>query len=210
MVCAAALVVLAATLYGAGDSSSGTVQRSLHPPTAQQVPPAAPQAVTPPPQTEPPAKAEKQLPPSEPTRLHIPKILVDAPFTPLDIDAKGQLEAPPADNVNLVGWYAKGASPGELGTSVIAGHVDTTTSAAVFARLRELKKGDVFHVTRADGLRASFVVDSAEVFAKDKFPDDRVYADTHRAEVRLITCAGVYDRSAKDYKENLVVFAHLV
>ncbi|MFG2027647.1 class F sortase [Streptomyces sp. NPDC048825] len=210
MLCAAVLVVLAATLYGGEDSSSGTVQRSLHPPTAQQVPPAAPQAVTPPPQTEPPATAEKQLPPSQPTLLHIPKILVKAPFIPLALDAKGQLEAPPADNVNLVGWYAKGASPGELGTSIIAGHVDTTTSAAVFARLRELRKGDVFHVARADGLRASFVVDSVETFKKDKFPNDRVYADTNRAEVRLITCAGVYDRSAKDYPENLVVFAHLV
>ncbi|MFB6793962.1 class F sortase, partial [Streptomyces sp. NPDC056374] len=27
--------------------------------------------------------------------------------------------------------------------------------------------------------------------------------------VRLITCAGAYDRTAKDYTENLVVFAHL-
>jgi LPXTG-site transpeptidase (sortase) family protein len=136
--------------------------------------------------------------------------LVDAPFTPLALDPKGQLEAPPVDNTNLVGWYAKGATPGELGTSIIAGHVDTTTSAAVFARLRELKKGDVFHVTRHDGLKASFVVDSVETFEKDKFPNDRVYADTHRAEARLITCAGVYDRSARDYPENLVVFAHLV
>ncbi|WP_408056226.1 class F sortase [Streptomyces ureilyticus] len=211
MVCVAVLVVLAAALYGDG-SSPGAPQRSvLPPPTAQQAPPAAPQAETSTPQTPPQAvKPEEQLPRSRPTRLHIPKILVDAPFTPLGTDANGQLEAPPDNDTNLVGWYAKGASPGELGTSVIAGHVDTTTSAAVFARLRELKKGDVFHVARADGRRASFVVDSAETFEKDKFPNDRVYGDAQRAEVRLITCAGVYDRSARDYPENLVIFAHLV
>ncbi|MGW3867716.1 class F sortase, partial [Streptomyces sp. NPDC005047] len=34
--------------------------------------------------------------------------------------------------------------------------------------------------------------------------------DTDRAEVRLITCAGDYDRQAKDYTDNLVVFAHLI
>ena len=43
----------------------------------------------------------------------------------------------------------------------------------------------------------------------DDFPSERVYADTARAQVRLITCAGDYDRTARDYTENLMVFAHL-
>ncbi|MFD5516058.1 class F sortase [Streptomyces sp. NPDC127066] len=154
--------------------------------------------------------AAKHLPRAEPTRLRIPKISVDAPFTDLAIDATGKLEAPPANDTNLVGWYAKGVSPGEVGTAVIAGHVDTKTSAAVFAGLENLRKGDKFSVERSDGRTASFVVDSAETFAKDAFPDNRVYADTPDAEVRLITCAGTYDRTVKDYTDNLVVFAHLV
>ncbi len=54
------------------------------------------------------------------------------------------------------------------------------------------------------------MVDSVETFAKDDFPDERVYADTPQAQVRLITCAGDYDHSVKDYTDNLVVFAHLV
>ncbi|WP_405880455.1 class F sortase [Streptomyces sp. NBC_01136] len=152
----------------------------------------------------------KHLPRSEPTRLLIPKISVDAPFTTLALDSSGKLRPPPGNDTNLVGWYTKGVSPGEAGAAIIAGHVDTTTSAAVFADLRELEEGDRFKVERADGREASFVVDSAETFAKDDFPDDRVYADTRDAEVRLITCAGDYDHSAKDYTENLVVFAHLV
>jgi len=153
--------------------------------------------------------SQKYLPRSKPVRLLIPKISVDAPFTELAIGPKGQLEAPPADDVNLVGWHADGPSPGEAGTSVIAGHVDTVTSPAVFVNLGELKKGDVFHVQRADRRKASFVVDSVETFDKDNFPNDRVYADTPEAEVRLITCAGDYDRTVKDYTDNLVVFAHL-
>lgn len=154
--------------------------------------------------------AGRHLPRSRPVRLLIPKISVDAPFVDLAIGRSGQLEPPPAHDTNLVGWYAKGASPGEAGTSIIAGHVDTATSAAVFAGLSELKKGDRFHVVRADGRRASFVVDSVETFDKDRFPSERVYADTPRAQVRLITCAGDYDRRARDYTANLVVFAHLV
>ncbi|MFE9939426.1 class F sortase [Streptomyces hirsutus] len=154
--------------------------------------------------------AGKHLPRSAPTRLRIPDIDVDAPFTDLAVAASGELEAPPPADTNLVGWFADGASPGERGASIIAGHVDTKTSAAVFARLSELEKGDRFEVKRADGRKAEFVVDHAESFAKNDFPDERVYADTDDAQVRLITCAGDYDRKAKDYTENLVVFAHLV
>jgi LPXTG-site transpeptidase (sortase) family protein len=154
--------------------------------------------------------AGTHLPRAEPTRLLIPKISVNAPFTELSIDDTGKLQPPPANDTNLVGWYAKGVSPGETGTAIIAGHVDTKTSAAVFAGLGALKKGDRFSVERSDGRTASFVVDSAETFAKNEFPDDRVYADTPDAEVRLITCAGTYDHAVMDYTDNLVVFAHLV
>ncbi|MGW2746476.1 class F sortase [Streptomyces sp. NPDC001450] len=155
-------------------------------------------------------QAGRPLPRSVPIRLLIPKISVDAPFAALSLDPSGRLEPPPAANINLVGWYSEGASPGEAGTSIIAGHVDTVTSAAVFANLDQLEAGDRFSVDRADGRRANFVVDDTETFAKDDFPSKRVYADTARPEARLITCAGDYDHSVKDYTDNLVVFAHLV
>ncbi|MBY8846050.1 MULTISPECIES: class F sortase [unclassified Streptomyces] len=150
------------------------------------------------------------LPRSAPIRLRIPEIAVDAPFTTLTIGASGQLEPPPAGDTNLVGWYADGVSPGEKGTAIIAGHVDTVTSAAVFANLDRLEPGDRFSVERSDGSTADFVVDDADTFAKDDFPSERVYEDASRPEVRLITCAGDYDRTVRDYTDNLVVFAHLV
>ncbi|MEU9166731.1 class F sortase [Streptomyces sp. NPDC048420] len=207
MLGAVAILALAVSLFGGNDSSPGDA--SL-PPRAAPAPVSASAPAAGNPADRPTARATgRQLPRSAPVRLLIPKISVDAPFTKLEIGRTGQLEPPPAADTNLVGWYAKGASPGEVGTSIIAGHVDTATSAAVFADLGELEKGDVFHVERADGRRASFVVDSAETFEKDDFPSRRVYGDTDQAQVRLITCAGEYDRTAKDYTDNLVVFAHL-
>ncbi|CAL9380461.1 hypothetical protein SUDANB176_01050 [Streptomyces sp. enrichment culture] len=200
-----AALVLAMTLLGGGED----------PPDDAHVPHAPPAIST---ATAEPEASEssgsgpsgKHMPRSEPTRLLIPEIDVDAPFVDLAIGKKGQLEAPPPHNTNLVGWFAKGVTPGETGTAIIAGHVDTTTSPAVFARLSELEEGDRFRVVRADGSKATFEVHDTESFEKDDFPDKRVYADAPRAEVRLITCAGDYDRAAKDYTENLVVFAHLV
>ena len=210
MMCTAAGLLLAASLI----SGQGTSTDVSRPPDAGQAAASAPAAETSPQPdaATPPAgqPAGKHLSRSTPVRLRIPKIWVDAPFTNLYIGPTGQLEPPPAADTNLVGWHAKGASPGEAGTAIIAGHVDTKTSAAVFANLGELQKGDDFHVLRADGRTADFRVDSVQTFDKEHFPSERVYADTPQAQVRLITCAGDYDRSVRDYTDNLVVFAHLV
>ncbi|RFC76861.1 class F sortase [Streptomyces sp. AcE210] len=222
------IVVLAVSLFGGNETSSDTSDSSgasrppavAYAPSSDAVPPAPsepPMMPAPSEPAAPPAAPEtsvapvgKHLPRARPTRLLIPKIGVDAPFTELAIGPTGQLQPPPAADTNLVGWQADGVSPGETGTAIIAGHVDTKTSAAVFANLRALKPGDTFTVKRDDSRTATFVVDSAETFAKNAFPDERVYGDTPQAQVRLITCTGVYDRVKKDYTDNLVVFAHLV
>jgi hypothetical protein len=149
------------------------------------------------------------LPRSAPRRLTIPAIAADAPFVPLSLNGKGQLEAPPPDDRNLVGWYRDAATPGERGTAIVAGHVDTRTGPAVFVYLRVLKPGSTVEITRADGNVAVFRVDSVESFSKSDFPDERVYADARSPQLRLITCGGTYDRSVRDYTENVVVFAHL-
>ncbi|MBH5337740.1 class F sortase [Streptomyces pactum] len=149
------------------------------------------------------------LPRSAPVRLAVPTVGVDAPFTELTLNASGQLNAPPDDDNNLVGWFREGASPGERGNAIVAGHVDTRTGPAVFWALASIKPGEKVTVTRADGIVATFVVDEVETFDKDHFPDERVYGDTPNAQLRLITCGGSYDRQARDYTANVVVFAHL-
>ncbi|MFE7614896.1 class F sortase [Streptomyces sp. NPDC057496] len=149
------------------------------------------------------------MPRSVPERLSIPAIGVNAPFTDLSLGANGQLDAPPPNDNNLVGWYKDGATPGERGASIVAGHVDTLTGPAVFLQLQYLKPGAKVDITRADGSVATFKVDSVEQFSKANFPDERVYADTNSAQLRLITCGGAYDKTAKDYKDNVVAFAHL-
>ncbi|WP_406209581.1 class F sortase [Streptomyces sp. NBC_01017] len=146
---------------------------------------------------------------SAPTRLLIPSIGVDAPFTELAIGRSGHLKAPPPDDTNLVGWFAAGPSPGERGTAIVAGHLDTKTAPAVFARLSTLSPGREISIRRAAGTTVTFVVEAIDNFPRDNFPDDRVYADTPDAQLRLITCGGSYDHAKKRYNENTVVFARL-
>ncbi|WP_457028520.1 class F sortase [Kitasatospora sp. P5_F3] len=155
------------------------------------------------------APAAPALPRSRPVRLWIPQLFVEAPFVELGLDRAGALEAPAKEDRNLVGWYRDGASPGERGSAVVAGHVDTTTGPAVFLMLHLLTPGNTIDITRTDGIVATFAVDSVQTFPKDRFPDQQVYADTDTAQLRLITCGGAYDRQRKDYTDNVVVFAHL-
>lgn len=156
------------------------------------------------------ATAGMTLPRAEPTRLVIRSIAVDAPFMPLSIGPSGRLDSPPTNDSNLVGWFREGATPGEPGTAIVAGHVDTRTGPAVFIHLGSVGPGTLVDVAREDGSVVTFAVDSVESFSKTDFPDERVYADTPDPQLRLITCGGEYDKKAKDYKENVVVFAHMV
>ncbi|MER8185446.1 class F sortase [Kitasatospora sp. NPDC094015] len=149
------------------------------------------------------------LPASPPTRLLIPAIGVDAPFTPLALDGEGRLQPPPDGDRNLAGWYQGGATPGQRGAAIVAGHVDNRQGPAVFYRLGSLRKGDQLEVRRADRATAFFSVDAVEVYPKKDFPDRKVYSTTRDAQLRLITCGGGFTQQ-EGYDGNVVVFAHLV
>ncbi|MFC8447517.1 class F sortase [Kitasatospora sp. NPDC057223] len=210
----AAAAVGCLLLYSSVDASPAPTPAPAPPAVAAAVSAAgaSPAPAAPAPAAEP-AKPAKPAAPvlarSAPTRLRIPQIAVNAPFTELTLDANGALNAPAQDNKNLVGWYRGGPTPGERGSAVVAGHVDTRTGPAVFLLLRMLLPGNKIEVTRADGTIAVFSVDSVRTFPKDAFPDDLVYGRTSDAQLRLITCGGSYDKKRKDYLDNVVVFAHL-
>ncbi|MEU5883619.1 class F sortase [Spirillospora sp. NPDC047279] len=145
----------------------------------------------------------------EPTSIAIPRIAVNAPLTRVGSEGNGQIKAPPLDDHNLAGWYERGATPGEPGTAVIVGHLDTTGGPAVFARLRELEQGDVVGVVRADETVAVFKITAVEQVAKHRFPAGRVHGSGQGGvpELRLVTCAGTYDESRRSYPDNLILYA---
>lgn len=148
------------------------------------------------------------LPGSEPVSLSIPVIDVDAEkVVGLGLAPDGSIEVP--EDPATPGWFTPGPSPGQLGPSIIAGHVDSRTGPAVFYRLGELAPGDRMTVNREDGSVVTFEVHAVASFDKDDFPTRRIYGSTDRAELRLITCSGEYDEDT-GYHGNTVAFAHLV
>ena len=77
-------------------------------------------------------------------------------------------------------------------------------------RPSELRPGDVVRVTRADHRVAVFGVTRIAQYAKSVFPTDQVFGASDHAALRLITCGGGFDRAARSYRDNVVVYAGLV
>jgi sortase (surface protein transpeptidase) len=147
----------------------------------------------------------RRLPLSPPVRVEIPAIGVSSPLVRLGLNPDGTLQVP--GDFQVAGWFTGGPQPGQLGPAVIAGHVDSQTGPAVFYRLRDLRPGDQVRVVRADGLVVRFRVESLASYPKRSLPAEAVYGATTAPALRLITCAGTFDRARHSYRDNLVVSA---
>jgi sortase (surface protein transpeptidase) len=145
---------------------------------------------------------------SEPVRLIIPSIGLNSTFvSPLSIASDGTVTVP--DNYSEVGWYGAGASPGEVGSAVILGHVDSIAGPAVFYDLKKLKPNDEIVIIRADGSVVKFLVEFFENYSQDKFPAELVYGYSQEPVLRLVTCSGYFSHVTQRYSHNLVVYANL-
>ena len=149
------------------------------------------------------------LSPSIPTRISISSLGVRAKVIKVGRAADGSIATPASDPAEATGWYQLGPTPGELGTAVIVGHVDTDSQPAVFHRLHELHEGDLIEVNREDHRVATFTVESVENFPKTSFPADRVFDSTGRARLVLVTCGGTWRGGNIGYSDNVIVFATL-
>lgn len=177
-------------------------------PAAPAAPAPAPQAAAPGVAGPAPERGATVLAPSKPVGLVVPAIgVTTGPLLALGIDRDGALEVPP--DASSAGWFELGPTPGALGPSVIAAHIDYAGVPGVFSRLRDLAAGDEVGVRRADGTEAVFTTYRVDRYSKSDFPTEQVYGDTAAAELRLITCGGAFDQATGQYRDNVVAFARL-
>lgn len=178
-------------------------------PTASEV---GTSQIAPPTSTAPPATAVgPTLAASVPTELDVPAIGVHSPLLRLGLNPDNTVQVPPLERDSRAGWFTDSPTPGQTGPAVLLGHVDSAEyGPGVFYRLGALQPGQTVEVTRSDATVAEFTIDHVESYAKDAFPSLQVYGNTPNAQLRLITCGGVFDPAARSYENNIVVYAHLV
>jgi sortase (surface protein transpeptidase) len=152
---------------------------------------------------------QEGLKPSEPVRVKVPAIAVDATVATVGQNTDGTMQTPSLFDHN-VGWYKLGPTPGEIGPAIMVGHVDNYKGPSVFWRLAELRPGDTIEIVRKDGQTVVFQVVSAEQFDQNAFPTEKVYGNIENAGLRLITCGGTFNQAAGRYTHNTVILANMI
>lgn len=144
--------------------------------------------------------------PGLPVRLKIPGIGVDSVIEHVGLTSDGAVGIP--KDPDNAAWYNLGPLPGEVGSAVITGHVNWYYGATgVFANLHKLMPGDTIDVLDDKGKIISFVVRESRSYDAAADATDVFFSNDGKAHLNLITCEGVWDRSAQQYTKRLVVFA---
>jgi hypothetical protein len=194
-------VCIGAALRGSGEVSTGAV-RHVEPDVRSA--PSAPRGGT---AKTPAVRADPSVPP---VHLSIPAIDVSHDLLELGLNPDDTVEVPPHEESEFPGWFRLGPSPGQVGSSVILGHVDSLQGPAVFYKLRYLRRGDRVDVRLEDRSVAHFVVRKVATYPNDQFPAHEVYASHGYAALNLVTCGGAYDKARGGYQSNVVAYTRLV
>jgi LPXTG-site transpeptidase (sortase) family protein len=148
-------------------------------------------------------------PTTEVLGLKIDAINLNIPLGKTSLDAHQALMVP--ENPNQAAWYKSGPKPGEAGSALITGHLDSAAGPGVFYNLRKLVAGDKIEVKRDDGKIVTYQVEKSESYPQDiTFPWNKVYTVSGASTLRIITCDGTYNSQTGHYSRNLVVYAKLV
>lgn len=154
--------------------------------------------------------SKKLIDPRLPNRLIIPSIGVNAAVQSVGLTPTGRMSIP--NNFTDVAWYKLGPKPGEAGSAVIDGHLDTARDAnAVFAKLSELKKGDLIEILDQAKQTIKFQVIETAVYDETNAPLNKIFDQSlTAARLNLITCDGVWNQKNRSYDKRFVVYSERV
>ncbi|WLR55964.1 class F sortase [Mesobacillus subterraneus] len=139
-----------------------------------------------------------------PINLTISSIGLDAKIIPVGLQEDGAMEVP--EDVMEIGWYTKGARPGEKGNAVLAGHVDNYLGKGVFFDLENVSIGDEV-VLSDQGTSLRYKIVKIESYPYDDGPIEEIFGFTSQKRIQLITCTGWFNPLTKNHEERLVVTA---
>lgn len=142
----------------------------------------------------------------EPVRLTVPRVGLEVSLDAVGVAPDGQMEIP--EQADRAGWYRHGPAPGDdMGSVVVAAHVDTTTGPGAFLALTDVSEGDEVVVELADGTSTAYRIVGGEQVAKTDLAVDELFRRDGEPALRLITCTGDWSPRTGHYTDNLVVTA---
>lgn len=150
------------------------------------------------------AQSSSDLSLTYPTQLVIPSININAKITEVGITSSGNMATP--HNLTDIGWYKYGTVPGNVGSAVLAGHVDNGLSLpGVFYNLHKMQVGDDIYIIDKNGQKLSFKVIATDIYGYKDAPADLIFNDKSGKKIRLITCMGNWVPKDKTAEQRFVV-----
>ncbi len=148
---------------------------------------------------------------TEPFRLVIEKIGVDAPVSVFGLDENASPRVP--YDADLVAWYDFSSYPGNGENAVFSGHV-TWNGDAVFKRLGEMEAGDRIRIQREDGSHLIYEVTDSVLVEPSAANAQQWMLPAGEDVVTLITCGGerylTDDFVGADYTHRQIVRGRLI
>jgi sortase A len=150
----------------------------------------------------------EESPKIQPVHLLIPKLEISVDIESVGKDKDGRMGVPVDEN--NAGWWSYGAAPGQMGSTVLAGHVDRREGGpGIFYRLDALSINDTLEVVDLNGKRYIYRVIGKEVYPDHLFPMKKVFGRSDRSYLNLVTCVGLFDQTEQNYQDRLVVYSVL-
>lgn len=151
------------------------------------------------------AQAQAQERSGTPIEFLIQRLGIVAHIESVGISGDGAMAVP--TKAQDVGWYELGTNPGDIGSAVLAGHVNWDDGQdAVFTRLHELVAGDLVQVKNSLGVTKTFIVYDIKTYLVDDDTHQVFSSSDGQRNLNLITCSGVWDTLLETHKSRLVVF----
>jgi hypothetical protein len=147
-----------------------------------------------------------------PRLVRIPELGALAPVEQVGVLPDGSMEIP--DDIRVVGWYAtahRSVGPGDPGTAVIAGHLDSRAQGrGALHGLSRLEVGSMIEIVHADDRVSRWQVDRMLTTPRDALPVDVLFAREGSPRLALVTCGGTFDARTRSYSHNTIVLARLI
>ncbi|MEM9609275.1 MAG: class F sortase [Actinomycetota bacterium] len=143
--------------------------------------------------------------PRRPASLRIDAIGVEAPIITAGVADNGEMELPGAEEA---AWYKHGPMPGDdLGSSVIAAHVDWAGAPGPFFQLLDLPIGSIVTVVMDDGSEHRYRTVDTSQYTKEDLPIEELFRREGEHALALVTCGGDFDAGERSYSDNVVTIA---
>lgn len=140
---------------------------------------------------------------NDPKYIDLPTIKGGGYLQNVGVDQKKAVAVP--NNIHMAGWFVDTVRPGEMGNSVIDGHVNGRVNAGIFKNLAKLKKGDKFTIEFGDSSKKSFEVEEI-VTVKTADAASVLFSQKPgiTKQVSLITCGGTFDKKIQQYDQRVI------